>query len=210
MRTTLRHWGIPDERVTLIRNYTWPMAAANSVPGEHGAYVGRLSREKGVHVLLEALRNAGDPRFLIVGDGPEAMQLRRTASRLGLRSTSFLGEMPAEGVIRVLRTARFVVLPSLWNENAPLVALEAMARGRPLLVSSVGGLPELAADGRGWSCQPGDIFGLARQIGLLMRDDAMCRQAGDAALAFARDELTPSRHRVRLEHAYRSLISASV
>jgi glycosyltransferase involved in cell wall biosynthesis len=210
MRSTLRRWGIPDERVTLIRNYTAPTAEADSAPGEHGVYVGRLSREKGVHVLLEALRIAGDPRFVIVGDGPEAVQLHRTASRLGLRSTSFLGEMPAEGVDHVLQSARFVVLPSLWNENAPLVALEAMARGRPLLVSSVGGLPELAADGRGWVCQPGDILGPARQIDLLMRDDAMCRQAGDAALAFARDELTPSRHRVRLEQAYRSLVSATV
>ena len=149
MRATLQGWGIPRGKLTMIRNFTEPVADADSSPGEYGVYVGRLSREKGVHVLLAALKSVGDPPFTILGDGPESARLRQLSSELGLVNTNFGGRARAEIVDQVLRRARLVVLPSVWNENAPLAALEAMARGRPLIVSAVGGLPELVDSGPG-------------------------------------------------------------
>ena len=190
----------------MIRNFTEPVADADSSPGEHGVYVGRLSREKGVHVLLRALKSVGDPPFTILGDGPESARLRQLSSELGLVNTNFGGRARAEIVDQVLRRARFVVLPSVWNENAPLAALEAMARGRPLIVSAVGGLPELVDSGRGWLSEPGDADDLARNMAFLQEDDESCRRAGDAALAFARAELTPERHLTFLEQAYRGVM----
>ena len=149
MLATLQRWGLPPHRLRLVRNFVYPAPDPDTTPGKCGMYVGRLSREKGVHILLHALKRAGDPPFMIVGDGPEADRLRRLASQLELVRARFLGRVPPEDVDGFLREARFVVLPSVWNENAPLVALEAMARGRALIVSSVGGLQELAQDGRG-------------------------------------------------------------
>jgi glycosyltransferase involved in cell wall biosynthesis len=160
-----------------------------------------------VHVLLEALSAAGDPPFKIVGDGPQAGQLRGDASRLRLKHTTFVGRAPSDEVDRLLREARFVALPSIWNENAPLAALEAVARGRPLIVSSIGGLPELAAESRGWTARPGDAQDLADKIRIAMADDGMCTRAGEAALAFARKELTPKRHLTLLERTYEELIT---
>ena len=208
MFTRLQHWGIPQEKLRMIRNFTPPISDAPSLPGGHGVYVGRLSREKGVHVLLQALRIAQDPPFKIVGDGPESQRLQRMASRLGLGETEFLGRLPEHAVDGVLRRARFAVIPSLLDENAPLAALEAMARARPLIVSSVGGLRELADDGRGLVVQPGDAEGLARSIATLMADTDVCRTAGAAALAFAQEELTPASHLMRLEQAYREVAAS--
>ena len=206
MRTTLAGLGMDEGRLRTIRNFTQIPADANALPGSYGMYVGRLSREKGVHVLLEALAMAGDPPFMIVGDGPHADQLRRVSSQLSLRNTTFVGRVSTGEIDRFLREARFTALPSLWHENAPLAAMEAMARGRPLVVSSVGGLPELADAGRGWTAQPGDARALSDNIRAVIEDDEKCMGAGAAALAFARDELTPERHRIRLEQAYREVI----
>jgi glycosyltransferase involved in cell wall biosynthesis len=77
-----------------------------------------------------------------------------------------------------------------------------MARCRPLLVSSASSFVELVAGGRGRTCGPGDVSDLAWLIQLLMKDDALYGQVGAAALAFARDELTPQRRRARLAQAY--------
>ena len=208
MRATLMRWGIDGRRLATIRNFTRIHADAEASSGRYGAYVGRLSREKGVHVLLKALSAASDPPFKIVGDGPDADYLRKAASHLGLRETSFVGRASPDEVDAVLREARFVALPSLWNENAPLAALEAMARGRPLIVSSVGGLPELADRGRGWIARPGDSQDLSDRIRASMDDEEMCMKAGAAALAFARDELTPMRHLTLLEQAYEDVIAS--
>jgi glycosyltransferase involved in cell wall biosynthesis len=207
MHASLLRWGIDAARLTTIRNFTRIHADAEVSSGRYGAYVGRLSREKGVHVLLNALSAAGDPPFKIVGDGPEAASLRRAASQLGLRQTQFVGRSSPIQVDLVLRGAKFVVVPSVWNENAPLAALEAMARGRPLIVSSVGGLRELADGGRGWLARPGDAHDLSDKMRSLMENDEMCIRAGGAALAFAREELTPERHLNRLEQTYEGVVA---
>jgi len=207
MRATLLQWGIDGRRVVLIRNFTRIHADAEASSGRYGAYVGRLSHEKGVHVLLRALSMVGDPPFRIVGDGPDGGQLQRLASDLGLRRTHFTGRANADQVDRVLREARFIAVPSLWNENAPLAALEAMARGRPLVASSVGGLPELVEGGRGWLARPGDARDLSDKLRPLMDDDTMCEGAGSSALTFARNELSPMRHLDQLDQIYQQLIT---
>jgi glycosyltransferase involved in cell wall biosynthesis len=205
LEAKLGQWGIPGERVRLVRNFTPRIPERPSAPGMYGAYVGRLSHEKGVHILLRALKYAGDPPFKIVGTGPESSNLRSLASTLELRRTEFVGLVPQATVAEVLRGARFAVVPSLWNENAPLAALEAMAQGRPIVASSLGGLPELAEDGRGCVVPAGDVAALASGIDSYMRSDSECATAGAAAHAFARQELSPTRHLELLEDAYDEL-----
>lgn len=201
----LRRWAIDGARVRVIRNFTDTPMASSSAPGEFGVYAGRLSQEKGLDVLLRALKLAADPPFTVIGDGSEKSKLEHLAADLGLKRLQFVGRIPAREVRPILDRARFVVFPSLWHENAPLAALEAMAAGRPLLVTSRGGLPELAEGGRGLVCSPGDVEDLAGRVRLLMDDDGLCRRAGQAALAFARDELGPVSHKSQLEDAYETV-----
>jgi glycosyltransferase involved in cell wall biosynthesis len=104
-----------------------------------------------------------------------------------------------------MRAARYLVMPSRSDENAPLAALEAMAEGRPLLVSRAGGLPELVANRPGLTFERGDSSDLAAKLRLL-DDDNLCRQAGVASLRFARRRLTPEVHRRGLEEAYAAAI----
>jgi glycosyltransferase involved in cell wall biosynthesis len=205
IRRRLLDWGLPDDRVALVRNFTTIRPDASPRVGNHGLYVGRLAEEKGLRDLLVALRLVGDPPFRIAGDGPLARPLRALAAELGLQRTSFLGWLDHSQVVGVLRAARYLVMPSRADENAPLAALEAMAEGRPLLVSRAGGLPELVADRAGLTFERGDSSDLAAKLRLL-DDDNFCREAGVASLRFARRRLTPDVHRRGLEEAYAAAI----
>lgn len=201
VRRRMLEWGFDEGRVEVVRNFT--TVHENSVePGDHGLYLGRISPEKGIDVLLRSLRKAGDPPFKIVGDGPILETLKELAARLELRNTDFLGRLPHDAVRAVLRESRFLVLPSSWDENAPLAALEAMALGRPLLVTATGGLVELIRNGEGIACPVGDENALASAIRRLNEDDDRCRALGTEALRRAKDEFAPQAHLDRLEAAY--------
>jgi glycosyltransferase involved in cell wall biosynthesis len=202
MAGQLRRWGIADERIAVVPNFTPLRHDASTEPGTYGLYVGRLAAEKGLDVLLQALAMAGDPPFRVLGRGPSEAELRRRADRLGLRNTEFMGHLGRTEVDEVLKGARFVALPSSSAENAPLAALEAMAAGRPLVVSTMGGLPELIEGGAGLSCSAGDVAGLADRMTQLFRDDRHCRESGARALAYAESSFGPDLHRRRLEDVY--------
>jgi glycosyltransferase involved in cell wall biosynthesis len=198
-------WGIPTERLVLVRNYA-EVPREPPPLGDSGLYLGRLSAEKGVDRLIDALALAGDPRFEVAGEGPEREALERRASGHGLRKVTFLGQLDRAGVIEAVNRARFVVVPSVWHENAPLAASEAMAAGRPLVVTAAGGLPELAADGRGLVVPPGDSNGLAMAIRRFIDDPGEAAEYGARAAAFARSELSPTAHAAGLDAVYHSVI----
>lgn len=204
----LLEWGVPPDRVEVVRNFTEVRGEPGSA-GSYLMYLGRLSGEKGVDVLLRAARAAGDPPLKIVGDGPVQAPLEGLARDLGLERTRFVGRVEADAVPALLRDARALVLPSVWDENAPIAALEAMALGRPLVVARTGGLPELVGSGEGFGCEPGDVDDLAATLRSVLDDDDACVRAGRRAWERAAAEFTPDRHLERLEDVY-SKVAASV
>lgn len=110
-------------------------------------YVGRLSPEKGVDVLLRALAGT-DIALDIVGTGPAEESLHRLAGQLGLQNVAWHGYQPPEKIAQFMASARALVVPSQWYENYPLVILEAFAQGTPVIGSRMGGIPELVKDGQ--------------------------------------------------------------
>ena len=203
MRARLQMWGIDEQRIRLVRNFT-EVGDARRPPGSFGLYVGRLSSEKGLELLLRALARAGDPPFRVVGDGPLEDGLRELAGELGLRRCEFVGRQTSAEVASSLAESRFLAMPSACHENSPLAALEAMAAGRALLASSMGGLPELVGEDRGLIFDSGNVVDAAAKISRLMADDDLCARAGAAAAAFAARELSGERHSAGLLEAYRA------
>jgi glycosyltransferase involved in cell wall biosynthesis len=209
MRGQLNEWGIPASRVETIRTSVPVTSQLVSATGNFGVYVGRLSTEKGLPILLRALSAAGDPPFRIVGDGPLLPELIHLAAQLQLSRIEFVGRLSPSKVQETLLQARFLTMPSRCYENAPLAVLEAMAAGRPVIVTEKGGLPELVERGGGIVCESGDALGLARAMCLLMDDDQECTRLGAQALRVAREEFSPKRHLERLESIYRTMCSVS-
>jgi glycosyltransferase involved in cell wall biosynthesis len=161
-------------------------------------------------VLLAALDRAGDPPFMIAGDGPLRRALEDLAGRLGLVNTMFLGWQSPQQSRELVAAARYVAIPSIGEETANLAALEALSAARPLLVSQRGALPELVASGAGLACRPGDDMDLSEKISLLMKDDALCRRASAEAAEFARRWLDSKFHLSELVSLYRELSTNEV
>ncbi|MER7960003.1 glycosyltransferase family 4 protein [Streptomyces sp. NPDC096030] len=150
---------------------------------EHVAFAGRLEQGKGVRVLLDAFRmlllEHPRARLTIVGDGPDRRRLEGSAADLvAARRVCFRGWLTEAEVIECLGTASVVALPSLWPENFPTVALEALQVGRPMVASRAGGLPELVDDDNGALVPPGDAGELAAALGGLLGRRAVLERMG--------------------------------
>jgi glycosyltransferase involved in cell wall biosynthesis len=130
-------------------------------------YVGRLSTEKGVETLLEAVRLLGAPlRLTVVGDGPLEPAVRETAAELPGR-VALLGALPHAEVLALFRRARLAVVPS-YSEPFGFVVLEAFTQGTPVVAADTGGIPEIADDASGAVLvPPRDAPALARAIARL-------------------------------------------
>jgi glycosyltransferase involved in cell wall biosynthesis len=202
IRGALQRWGIRSGKTRVVRNFV-PLTRNVSRPlGAFGVYIGRLSAEKGVETLLRSLVAAGDPPFRIVGDGPLRDSLSQTATDLGLQRTIFTGFLSSREVESMLEGARFLAMHSLSDENAPVAVTEAMAAGRPVVVTSNGGLPELVRHGGGLVSEPGDAEKFGEHIRLLMNDDDECSRLGAEARRIVEEDFMPERHLALLEAAY--------
>ena len=206
MYQRLVEWGVPPNKLRLVRHFVaHPGPEPALTLGTTGLLVARLSPEKGLETLLRALKSAGDPPFTIAGDGPLRQRLERLKDDLGLRHTDFLGWRPHEEILGLMASARYVVAPSLSEETANLAALEALAAGRPLLVSEGGALPELVATGAGLRFPPGEELDLSSKIARLVADDEFCRGASVEAARIS-EWFTPERHLRDLEAVYRETL----
>lgn len=143
----LRKANFTTSKIVCMRN---PLSldtvyARNVTDGDYILYFGRLSREKGVKTLIAACTEA-NVRLIILGTGPMEDELRSYAE--GFENIEFKGFQTGDTLIDYIKNSRCVVLPSEWYENGPYSAMEAMALGKPLIVSNMGGLPELVEDGK--------------------------------------------------------------
>jgi glycosyltransferase involved in cell wall biosynthesis len=148
-------------------------------------YIGRLSTEKGIDVLLRALplirATSATVRLVLAGTGPQEAELQRQVREMELmQEVHFSGAFDQDDLADILCEADIVVLPSLV-EGMPLVLIEAMAYGRPVVATAVGGIPELVHDGiTGRLVQPNDPEDLATALSELI-DDSDQRIAMGAA-----------------------------
>ena len=172
MRERLRLAGITDDRIAVVPNFVEiPSGTNRPSPDGYVAYAGRLSPEKGVDTLLAAARLLPGVQFKIAGDGP----LRDSLMSSAPGNTSFLGLLQGAELEEFYRGAFLVVAPSVAFEVFPLVVLEAMSFGLPVIASDVGAIPEIVDDGvTGRLFGPGDV----QQLASLIQD--MYRRPGDA------------------------------
>lgn len=156
--------GLPRERIAVRPNCLDADPQPGSGAGGYVLFAGRLSVEKGAATLLRAWRQPGLPECVIVGDGPlrAVLEQEARANRLNVR---FLGARPRAEVLDLMRDATALVIPSICYEGLPMVFLEAMASGTPVVCSAIGGLTELVSDGEnGQLCAAGDAHGLAEAV----------------------------------------------
>lgn len=141
--------GIPEEKITVKPNFLSSVSEGRAQErGNYLLFVGRLSKEKGLDVLLPAwkkLEGFTDAKLIIIGNGPEKAKLKMEYGEKN--NVIFTGKLSPSETMGYIKRARFLVVPSICYEGMPLTILEAYSAGTPVIVSNIGSLKEMVNDG---------------------------------------------------------------
>ena len=166
-------------------------------------YFGRLSKEKGLFTLIEAIRNIPDITLKIIGQGFAKEKLQEKIKSDEITNVKFLGYKTGEELNNEIRNSIFVVLPSECYENNPRSVIEAFALGKPVIGARIGGIPELVKDNEtGLTFNPGDSKDLSLKIKELLDSPDEIRAMGKRARGFVETELNAEKHYQKLMTIY--------
>lgn len=168
-------------------------------------YLGRLSAEKGIETLVEAQARANVAPLVVAGTGPLEARLHADYP-----DVDFRGHLSGAELEATIRKAAAIVIPSRWFENCPMSVLEAMAYGKPVIGSDIGGIPELVQhEVTGLLFPAGDTDALAGQITRLMEQPKLRKSYGCAARQRLEQEFSIDTHNQKLLQLYNSVVNAA-
>jgi len=182
-------------------NYNWE---ENSI-----VYVGRLSFEKGIKTLIEAVKglNVG---LKIIGNGPLRQESEEKVKNENIKNVKFLGFKKGKELKEEIKKAMFTVLPSECYENNPRSVIESFALGKPVVGARIGGIPELVIDHEtGMTFEPGDTEDLREKIGFMLNNKDIIEKMGKNARNFVKEIFNPDSHYKKLVKSYRRAIEKS-
>ena len=167
-------------------------------------FIGRLSEEKGVDVLINALKLVMPHiKLKIIGDGPMRQKLESQAKGLNIE---FLGYKDKEELKNIVQKAKFLVIPSIWYEVFGLSLLETFALGKPAIGSNLGAIPELIKENEtGLLFDPGNEKDLALKIDSLYNNDSWVIEMGQKAREMVEKDYNEKKHYERIMEVYEEI-----
>lgn len=193
MRDLCVMYGVPKKKIHILRNvlnfHAYP---THTVQKDHFfLYMGRIAEEKGLPVLIAAMKILkdknvlGEWRCVIAGKGPEEERLRSLVHSEELEDVvSFSGFYPkgSHEWFALMQRAAVAVLPSVWYDNSPIAISESMACATPVIVSDAGGTKEMIQDGEsGMIFRSEDSEDLAQKMQQFIDDPSLCDRMGAKA-----------------------------
>ena len=197
-------------KISVLGNF---ISAPLPRPGSSGSrepeivYIGRLSPEKGVATLIEAMGFVPNARLKIIGEGPQQGELMNRVKQLKLDNVEFLGFISGEEKWRLLRRASFCVVPSESYENFSLAALESMAVGTPVVAANLGGLPYVVKDGKtGMLFEAGNTNDLGSKLLAMLNRPQESLKMGELGREDVANNYTDTMHYKSLRQIYDKLL----
>jgi glycosyltransferase involved in cell wall biosynthesis len=185
--------GIPEEKISVLYHFYGGPKTHHQGHGGDVLFLGRISPEKGVRLLVDAWldEKIEDRRLWIVGDGPIRGELEQRARNCA--NIKFTGFLTGQALESVWREAALAIVPSLWEETFGRVLIESWAHGVPVLAARIGALPELIeSTGAGWLFDPGSSSSLRQKLRFLLTDPAalftVAARCGTAVASFSRED----------------------
>jgi glycosyltransferase involved in cell wall biosynthesis len=201
-RDTVLQGGLPAEKLVVKPNFLQDPGAGQG-GGGYALFVGRLSPEKGIGLMLEAWKNLPHP-LKIVGDGPEVETVRKA----GIPQVEFLGRQPREIVLELMKKAEFLVFPSQWFEGFPMTIVESYAVGLPIVATNLGSMASLIRHGEtGLHFGLGDAADLARQARVMFENPAMVAEMRKKARLEYEAHYTAEKNLEQLLGIYQSVVN---
>ena len=195
---------IPQNRIKQLYNGIDINAInASEVDDGYVLYIGRLVPEKGVETLLKAHTNSNQSwQLKVAGTGPLLDVLKAQ-----YKPSIFVGHLTGDALKSMIEKAAVVVVPSEWYENCPMSILEAMAYGKPVVGSRMGGIPELVEDGKtGLLYTAGNVNELAAVLDKLITSSTLRQQMGTAGRLRVTQHFSLKSHNIGLMGIYRNIL----
>jgi glycosyltransferase involved in cell wall biosynthesis len=214
----LKAAGYAPERIMVLPTFVnTDLYAAGGDRRRRIVYVGRLSREKGVHVLLAAYerlvrrQELSDVELVLAGDGQGSYSEEMiTRGRAVSPPVSFAGMLDSEAVRSLLSGAMLSAVPSLWYENTPNSILESLAAGTPVAASDLGSMAEMiGGTDAGFLFRPGDPQDLADRLEEVLLEPARLAGMSRAARVLAETRYSPATHFAGLTSVFDAAISGT-
>ena len=201
--------GIPADKIFVKPNFfDQALPESQEKQNDYVLYVGRLSEEKGVDVLINAWRFLEGIPLKIMGQGVQEEQLKGLAR--GIKDIDFVGYVSQDEYHHYMSGARVIVLPSLCYESFPRVFVEACAYWIPAVASRLGSLQELVKDGEnGLTFDPGNPHDLAQKMRHILNDENEWKRMREKALESYRIKYTPQKNYEMLKDIYNQVILKS-
>ena len=208
MKKKLIESGIREEKIRTIPHFIisheYPYRKS---AGEYLLYFGRLSPEKGLLLLLKAMKNLPDIKLKIAGRGQQEDELKNFVKEKRMKNVEFSGFLEGAALKKVISRSLAVILPSLWPEVFGMSILEAFACGKPVIASDIGCIPELVDDNyTGYLFKPGDLDDLLEKIKKLSGDKGSVIRLGGNARKMAVDKFNPVDHYRKVMKLYGEMI----
>jgi len=193
-RDKLVEYGFSPEKVQYIPNFIdCNRFRTDAQPADYILYFGRLSTEKGIKTLLNAMKHVKRSTLLMAGDGPFRNQAEEMIYKDNLKNVKLLGYVTGRELVNLIENSKFTVLPSEWYENCPMSVLESMACGKPVIGAKIGGIPELIDHKRtGLVFEPGNAEQLSEDINYLLDNPRLIVQMGKEGRLKAENENNPT------------------
>lgn len=211
MGSKLQEGGIPKEKIQhLFYTLDFEQFKPHFEGKKYFLYYGRLAREKGILTLFKAIKQleSTDFDFYIVGDGPEKESLEQYIQENQLHHIHLLGYKGGDALKEIVDHCYGVVVPSEWYDNSPLVIYESMAKGKPVIVSEMGGMPELIQSGvNGFTFPCGDVHTLVQHLKTMIQNPDQTLAMGKKGRDLAEAWFHPDVHYKEMMKLYHNLIS---
>jgi glycosyltransferase involved in cell wall biosynthesis len=200
--------GLPADRIFIKPNFIEdPVQNKNSLflnskKENTFLYVGRISEEKGVQQLVECwLRFKPDARLVIAGDGPLKAGLEEKSRRA--ENIEWLGQISRDQILQLLSVAKALLFPTKCYEGQPLILLEAMSMGCPVITSKIGNPENMIDDGEtGFHFKPGDIDDMYDKCRIISKNPSQSLEMGKRARSVYLEKYTPQKNLELLTEIY--------
>ncbi len=204
---------ITPNKITTINNYLSNKEFGNIQPNyenkNYFLYVGRLSKEKGIHYLLGAMKDLPkDIEIHIVGTGKEEENLKQYAKENNLDNVKFLGFKNREEIKEEYQNCIATILPCNWFENFPTTNMESFINGKPVIASNIGGIPEQVEHNKtGLLFEPANIEQLKECIMKYWNNPNLVVEHGKNAYEKAKTQYTEERYYNELMQVYNEVLN---
>ena len=193
-----------EEKIVVKPNFVQDPGKSDQM-GDYALFVGRLSTEKGIAVLLSAWEKLSEIPLTIIGNGPLYSDIQKRL--ITTNQIKLIDQLPHERVLDIVKNARMLIFPSEWYETFGRVIIEAYACGKPVIASDLGAGAELVHDGEtGLLFHPGDSLDLTKKVRKLWNSPETLVQMGLNARAEYEAKYTPAKNYQQLMAIYQMAI----